>query len=296
MAGSLIAAARTPLDQTPLLEDLEPHRRSTDSRKLTQPEATPALPSPEALSAQPDEGGDASGPSQEAWKDWRAGILVVGALTVMASVVLAVGLWLVFHLDPLPKLQSTGRVVPDRSQTQEPGSEGPLDALDTSGAQLVNGAVRLKPEQSLPSRKHYSGAVEIDVVARTDARNIRLRGPRGSAVIFNWEQKPGELRVHRPDGTDAAMAIPAHDALQLLNPAPADLGNTTSASPPAVPDWLPGLADALESGADRSPPTNPSVESWLADVRRSEEPQPPLWSRRRSSSADTGPWIAVSCV
>jgi hypothetical protein len=105
-----------------------------------------------------------------------------------------------------------------------------------------------------------------------------IHGPVSAEELLRLLQSGGlhPADMVWPDGTDAAMAIPAHDALQLLNPAPADLGNTTSASPPAVPDWLPGLADALESGADRSPPTNPSVESWLADVRRSEEPQPPL--------------------
>jgi hypothetical protein len=85
---------------------------------------------------------------------------------------------------------------------QVPGLVGPLGDLDISEGQLVDGAVRLKPGQSLPSRRHYSGAVVIDVVARTDARNIRVRGPRGSVVIFNWEQKAGEMYVAGPDGND----------------------------------------------------------------------------------------------
>lgn len=78
-----------------------------------------------------------------------------------------------------------------------------------------------------------------------------------------------------PNGTDAAMAIPAHDALQLLNPAPADSGKAAPTAPPAVPDWLPDVAGALESAANTSPPINPPLESWLPDVRRVEEPQPP---------------------
>jgi hypothetical protein len=83
---------------------------------------------------------------------------------------------------------------------QVPGLEGPLDALDLSRSKFGDGGPRLEPGQELPSRRLYSGPVEIDLVARTDARNIRLRAHRGSAVIFNWEAKAGELRVQRPDG------------------------------------------------------------------------------------------------
>jgi hypothetical protein len=83
---------------------------------------------------------------------------------------------------------------------QVPGLEGPLDALDVSRSRLGDGVPRLEPGQELPSRRLYSGPVEVDLVARTDARNIRLRAHRGSAVIFNWEGKAGELRVQRPDG------------------------------------------------------------------------------------------------
>jgi hypothetical protein len=84
-------------------------------------------------------------------------------------------------------------------EKQVPGLEGPLDALDLTGAQLVGGAAHLGPGKELPTRQQYSGPMEIDVVARTDAQNLRLRAHRGSWVIFNWEGKAGELRVHRPD-------------------------------------------------------------------------------------------------
>jgi hypothetical protein len=85
---------------------------------------------------------------------------------------------------------------------QVPGLAGPLDDLDLSEGQLMDDVVRLKPEQNLYSRRRYSGALVIDVVASADAGNIRVRGPRGSAVIFSWEQKPGEMRVTCPDGNE----------------------------------------------------------------------------------------------
>ena len=39
-------------------------------------------------------------------------------------------------------------------------------------------------------------------MVRTEKNNIRLNAFNGAYVIFNWEQKPQELRVGRPDGTD----------------------------------------------------------------------------------------------
>jgi hypothetical protein len=63
--------------------------------------------------------------------------------------------------------------------------------------------IRVPPTKTLiTTRKSYSGAVEITVVARTEAKNIRLYAHRGSCVIFNWESNTSELRVHRPDGKD----------------------------------------------------------------------------------------------
>jgi hypothetical protein len=81
-----------------------------------------------------------------------------------------------------------------------PGLEGPLDAVDLSNVRMVGGAAHLDGGKELPTRQQYTGPIEIDVVARTEAQNLRLRAHRGSAVIFNWEGKAGELRVHRPDG------------------------------------------------------------------------------------------------
>ncbi|QJW93273.1 hypothetical protein [Frigoriglobus tundricola] len=62
--------------------------------------------------------------------------------------------------------------------------------------------LRIEPHGDLSTVRKYTGAVEIVVVARTEAENIRLYAPRGACVIFNWEVNPRELRVCRPDGDD----------------------------------------------------------------------------------------------
>ncbi|HEY7326824.1 MAG TPA: hypothetical protein VH592_04250 [Gemmataceae bacterium] len=73
--------------------------------------------------------------------------------------------------------------------------------LDTSQATLTLDFLRLyKGEKEILTRESYSGPIEITVIARTEKNNIRMRGGRGSCVIFNWERKPQELRVTRPDG------------------------------------------------------------------------------------------------
>ena len=94
----------------------------------------------------------------------------------------------------------------------------------------------------------------------------------------------------------SAMVVPARTALLFLKAAPAVTGRVAPASPPAVPDWLPDLAKALESGADRSPPTHPSPEWWLPDVRRGEERQPPLLkeavSPKEASPEEVSPEVA----
>jgi hypothetical protein len=46
------------------------------------------------------------------------------------------------------------------------------------------------------TRQSYSGPVQITVVARTDKHSIRLNAFNSGTAIFNWEVRPGELRVH----------------------------------------------------------------------------------------------------
>ena len=63
------------------------------------------------------------------------------------------------------------------------------------------GAARLTGDHKiLETRQPFSGPIEVTALARTAKNSIRLRWAKGSAVIFNWENKPEELRVHRPDG------------------------------------------------------------------------------------------------
>jgi hypothetical protein len=62
--------------------------------------------------------------------------------------------------------------------------------------------------------------MEITAVVRTDNRNIRLSGPRGSAVIFNGEGNPRQVRVHRPDGAAVERPISGKSATGSLVTAP----------------------------------------------------------------------------
>jgi hypothetical protein len=66
---------------------------------------------------------------------------------------------------------------------------------------VVNGDhVSLPRNKFITTRKAYVGGVDLTVVARTPKNNIRLNLGDGGEVIFNWEGKPGELRVHAPSG------------------------------------------------------------------------------------------------
>ncbi len=57
----------------------------------------------------------------------------------------------------------------------------------------------------IQTKESFAGPFEMRIVVRLPANDIRLAGPSGSSVIFNWGDKPQELRVHRPDGnTDEA--------------------------------------------------------------------------------------------
>jgi hypothetical protein len=93
----------------------------------------------------------------------------------------------------------------DQPRQQFAGRPGAWDQFDLGKAKLLNGFVRLtKSENEVISKDAYSGGIDITVVARTERNNIRIYGPHGSSVIFNWERKPGELRINRPDGSDKA--------------------------------------------------------------------------------------------
>ncbi len=72
----------------------------------------------------------------------------------------------------------------------------------TAGATANDGFLRIQKETLVPTKREYTGPVEIVMVARTELENIRVLAHRGSCVIFNWELNPKQLRVHRPDGNN----------------------------------------------------------------------------------------------
>jgi Concanavalin A-like lectin/glucanases superfamily len=87
--------------------------------------------------------------------------------------------------------------------SQNAARRGAWDQFDLTQAKLEDGFVRLtKDENLIITKNDYSGPLDISLIARTAANNIRVYGPRGSSVIFNWETNPAELRVNRPDGND----------------------------------------------------------------------------------------------
>ena len=52
----------------------------------------------------------------------------------------------------------------------------------------------------IQTKEFFAGPVEMRIVVRLPANDIRLAGPSGSSAIFNWGDNPQELRLHRPDG------------------------------------------------------------------------------------------------
>jgi hypothetical protein len=77
--------------------------------------------------------------------------------------------------------------------------------LDLSKVEVKDGFFRIPPNTIVTTQRPYKGGVEIVMVARTEAENIRLHAHRAARVIFNWEINPNELRVHRPDGKEEVV-------------------------------------------------------------------------------------------
>jgi hypothetical protein len=80
-----------------------------------------------------------------------------------------------------------------------PGLQSPWDDFDVSDAVAGDGFLRLQPGRGIVTRRAYPGAVTITAIARTQRYNIRLHAAGGGELIFNWEVKQGDFRVHRPD-------------------------------------------------------------------------------------------------
>jgi hypothetical protein len=101
---------------------------------------------------------------------------------------------------------------------QIPDLRASWDLLDFPKASVKDGFLRLSPpnRRSLVTKMSYAGPIEINAVARTNGKNIRLYAGPGGMLIFNWEGKAGELRVHRPDD----LARGAQGSLASSKPAP----------------------------------------------------------------------------
>jgi hypothetical protein len=74
--------------------------------------------------------------------------------------------------------------------------------LDLTKVEIKDGFFRMPTNTLVTTHKPYKGGLEIMMIAKTEAENIRLHAHRGAAVIFNWEINPSELRVCRPDGKE----------------------------------------------------------------------------------------------
>lgn len=98
----------------------------------------------------------------------------------------------------LPEL---GGLALDRTKRrlEEYDPPGPWDHLDIGAAEQIDEFIRM-PAGEIHTKQSFSGPIEIRLVVRIPANDIRLHGPSGSCVIFNWGDNPSELRLTRPDG------------------------------------------------------------------------------------------------
>ncbi|HEX4132145.1 MAG TPA: protein kinase, partial [Pirellulales bacterium] len=97
-------------------------------------------------------------------------------------------------------LASTERPGSKTKKWQDFASEGNVAAGDVA---------RITGDACVSSRQSFSGPLDITLLARTDSQNIRLYAHGKSVVIWNWEKKLNELRIHRPDGTIVASQVKA---------------------------------------------------------------------------------------
>ncbi|HEX3872335.1 MAG TPA: protein kinase [Pirellulales bacterium] len=96
------------------------------------------------------------------------------------------------------------------ASTERPGL-GPKKWQDfqSEGEVVFGDAARIMGDSYVLSRQSFTGPLDIMLIARTDSKNIRLHAHGKSHVIWNWEVKPRELRVVRPDGTKAQAEVEA---------------------------------------------------------------------------------------
>jgi hypothetical protein len=87
-----------------------------------------------------------------------------------------------------------------------------LEPTPRDGAKLTSEGLEIRPgtKASTPETLHVP--VRIDVLAKTDDNNLRLRFAKGE-LIFNWELNRRELRHHDP-ATGAQRAFPDQGFIQ----------------------------------------------------------------------------------
>jgi hypothetical protein len=91
------------------------------------------------------------------------------------------------------------------------------EAWDTSQAVVEGDHLHLAPLKSITTRKAYAGPIKIELDARTERNNIRLKAGRGAEVIFNWEGSGRGIRIHRPDSSNLKFpgSLAGHVRLDL---------------------------------------------------------------------------------
>jgi hypothetical protein len=130
---------------------------------------------------------------------------MMGAALVAVSI-LGIVAWIKLSRDRPTKSKQVAAKDKGEKDTKKDGKKkgGPKakwDHLNIPQGKIVDDFVRLdKPGSFIWTKQAFSGDIEITVVARTAKYNIRLYAFYGASVIFNWDVKPDELRVHRPDG------------------------------------------------------------------------------------------------
>jgi hypothetical protein len=94
--------------------------------------------------------------------------------------------------DPWP-----GAAAEKGPELAEPDKWAHLDLI--RAAKVEGDFIRVPPGSALQTKEAYAGPIEVVLVARTRKDDIRLWAFNGACVIFNWEARRDELRVHRPD-------------------------------------------------------------------------------------------------
>jgi hypothetical protein len=92
-----------------------------------------------------------------------------------------------------------------------------ITKYNPASVKAVDDYLSIEPNSGLMMKKSYTGPIEITAVARTAKNNIRMNAYNGM-VIFNFEGKPSELCVTRPDRTPGPSNSKATTSFKPLAP------------------------------------------------------------------------------